>query len=275
MTHDSDRLRADLARYYDQNAAERAVRTLSGERVARRGWFIARLQGEGRHSLVEIGTGPGIDGAAFRAAGFDVAGVDLSTAHVALARAAGIDAHVAAAQELPFANASFDALWSMSVLMHMPDPDLEAALAEFARVLRPGGLAAFGMWGGDGSEGANPDDTLDPPRYFNWRTDAAIAAAISRHARLEAFEAWPVRDAGGRSHHYQWAVARFGGARVVSDVVIGWRQVQAGHRPAGDLVVPLADVLPAGAGGVQAGACRAACRDGALAGAARESRRLT
>ncbi len=104
MTQDSDRLRADLARYYDQNAAERAVRTLPDERVARRRRFIARLQEEGRHSLVEIGTGPGIDGAAFRAAGFDVAGVDLSTVHVELARAAGIDAHVAAAQELPVAR---------------------------------------------------------------------------------------------------------------------------------------------------------------------------
>lgn len=212
MSHDSDRLRADLARYYDQNAAERAARTLPGQRVARRGWFMARLKEEGRRSLIEIGTGPGIDGAAFRAAGFDVAGVDLSAVHVELARAAGIDARVATAQGLPFASASFDALWSMSVLMHMPDPDLEAALAEFARVLRPGGLAAFGMWGGDGSQGANPDDTLDPPRYFNWRTDAAMAAALSRHARLESFEAWPVRDAGGRTHHYQWAVARFGDA---------------------------------------------------------------
>ncbi|MHB8960451.1 MAG: class I SAM-dependent methyltransferase [Candidatus Limnocylindrales bacterium] len=210
MTDDGDRLRADLARYYDQDAAERAARTLPDERVARREWFIGRLRGEGRQRLIEIGTGPGIDAAAFLAAGFDVTGVDLSPAHVELARAAGIDAHVAAAQRLPFASGSFDALWSMSVLMHMPDPDLLAALAEFARVLRPGGLAAFGMWGGDGTAGPHPDDTFDPPRYFNWRTDAAMATAIRRHARIESFETLPVRSANGRTFHYQWAVARFG-----------------------------------------------------------------
>jgi SAM-dependent methyltransferase len=212
MNDGGDRLRADLARYYDQSAAERADRVLPDERIARRVWFVARLREVGRRRLLEVGTGPGIDAAAFQAAGFDVAGVDLSPAHVELARAAGIDAHVAAAQELPFASGSFDALWSMSVLMHMPDPDLDAALAEFARVLRPGGLAAFGMWGGDGTEGANPDDTLDPPRYFNWRTDEAMSAAIGRHARLEAFEAWPVKGASGRTFRYQWAVARFGDA---------------------------------------------------------------
>ncbi len=211
MTDDGDRLRADLARYYDQNAAERAARTLPDERIARRAWFIGRLRAEGRQRLLEIGTGPGIDGAAFLAAGFDVAGVDLSPAHVELARAAGIDARVASAQELPFAGGSFDALWSMSVLMHLPDPDLHAALAEFARVLRPGGLAAFGMWGGDGTAGPHPEDTIDPPRYFNWRTDEAMSAAIARHARLETFDTWPAQSANGRTFHYQWALARFAG----------------------------------------------------------------
>jgi SAM-dependent methyltransferase len=211
VTHGSDRLRADLARYYDQDAAERAARSLPDERVAHRDWYIELLREEGRHRLVEIGTGPGVDAADFLAAGFEVSGVDLSPVQVALARSAGVDAHVAPAQALPFAAAAFDALWSMSVLMHMPDPDLDAALHEFARVLRPGALAAFGMWGGDGTEGPHPDDTYDPPRYFNWRTDDAMAAAIARRARLESFEVLPVRAANGRTFHYQWALARFTG----------------------------------------------------------------
>lgn len=209
---DSHRLLADLARYYDQDAAARSTRPLAAGRVAHRDWFVDRLRAEGRRSVVEIGTGPGLDAAAFLAAGFEVAGVDLSPAHVDLARAAGVDARVAAAQALPFADASFDALWSMSVLMHLPDADLDAALAEFARVLRPGGLAAFGTWGGDGTEGVNPDDTIDPPRYFNWRTDDAFVGAVGRHARVEEFEAWPVDWRAGRTFRYQWTVARFGEA---------------------------------------------------------------
>jgi SAM-dependent methyltransferase len=213
MSQDTDQLRADLARYYDQDAPQRAARTLPDERIGRRERFIARLRDQGRRRLLEVGTGPGIDASAFRAAGFDVAGVDLSPAHVELARAVGIDAHVAAAQDLPFTSGSFDALWSMSVLMHMPDADLEAALVEFARVLRPGGLAALGMWGGDGTDGPNPEDTFDPPRYFNWRTDEAMAAAIARHARLESFEASPIQTrSSGRTMHYQWCLARFGDA---------------------------------------------------------------
>jgi SAM-dependent methyltransferase len=210
MTDEAERRRADLARYYDQDADLRARRTLLPERIAHRTGFINLLRAEGRRRLLEVGTGPGIDAAAFRAAGFEVTGVDLSAAQVKLARAAGIDAHVAAAQSLPFADRSFDALWSMSVLMHMTDPDLEAALAEFARVLRSGGLAAFGTWGGDGTSGPNPDDTLQPARYFHWRTDAALTEAFERHARVERFETWPVPSAQGGTWRYQWTVARFG-----------------------------------------------------------------
>jgi 2-polyprenyl-3-methyl-5-hydroxy-6-metoxy-1,4-benzoquinol methylase len=45
---------------------------------------------------------------------------------------------VAAMQRLPFAEASFDALYAGEVIEHVPDG--EVALAEWRRVLRPGGI---------------------------------------------------------------------------------------------------------------------------------------
>jgi ubiquinone/menaquinone biosynthesis C-methylase UbiE len=47
----------------------------------------------------------------------------------------------AAAEELPFEDASFDTVVSMLVLCTVPDPD--AALAEIRRVMRPGGRLLF------------------------------------------------------------------------------------------------------------------------------------
>jgi SAM-dependent methyltransferase len=45
------------------------------------------------------------------------------------------------AEELPFADASFDLVFGHAVLHHIPD--LERAFAEFARVLAPGGTIVF------------------------------------------------------------------------------------------------------------------------------------
>jgi SAM-dependent methyltransferase len=47
----------------------------------------------------------------------------------------------AEAEELPFADATFDLVFGHAVLHHIPN--LDRAFAEFARVLRPGGAVAF------------------------------------------------------------------------------------------------------------------------------------
>jgi SAM-dependent methyltransferase len=56
---------------------------------------------------------------------------------VELARARGVDARVGDAQELPFEDESFDCALAAWMLYHVPEP--ERAVAELARVLRPGG----------------------------------------------------------------------------------------------------------------------------------------
>jgi len=61
-----------------------------------------------------------------------------------LVRTAGLAGRVrfriADAQALPFARDRFDAVLAMTLLLHVPEP--EQALAELARVTRPGGVVA-------------------------------------------------------------------------------------------------------------------------------------
>lgn len=95
--------------------------------------------------VLEIGCGVGTDGAQFAKAGADYTGVDLTDAAVELARTRFelFDLpgrfQTADAENLEFADASFDLVYSHGVLHHTPDT--AKAIREVYRVLRPGGRA--------------------------------------------------------------------------------------------------------------------------------------
>jgi len=95
--------------------------------------------------VLEIGCGLGTDGAQFAEAGADYTGVDLTDAAVELARRRfelfGLSGkfQTADAENLDFADESFDLVYSHGVLHHTPDT--AKAVKEVHRVLRPGGRA--------------------------------------------------------------------------------------------------------------------------------------
>lgn len=85
-----------------------------------------------RKRVLELGCGRG----AFKDLADDWIGVDLSWA---AGRAMDRPFVAASAEDLPFRDGSVDAVWSVTVLEHVAEP--ERALEEVARVLRPGGVA--------------------------------------------------------------------------------------------------------------------------------------
>jgi SAM-dependent methyltransferase len=101
--------------------------------------FFDRLVPAPAGRTLEVGCGEGRVARDLLAHGHAVVGVDASAALVARAREA--DARgvylVADAARLPLADGSFDLVVAYNSLMDLDD--LDAALAEIARVLRPGG----------------------------------------------------------------------------------------------------------------------------------------
>ncbi|MFP5248444.1 MAG: class I SAM-dependent methyltransferase [Acidobacteriota bacterium] len=106
--------------------------------------WLAPQRGE---RILDLGCGDGQLTERLIASGAEVRGVDASPQMAAAARARGIDAIQASAEALPFADASFDAVFSNAVLHWVRDHD--AMLAAVHRVLRPGGrfVAEFGGHG--------------------------------------------------------------------------------------------------------------------------------
>jgi SAM-dependent methyltransferase len=88
--------------------------------------------------FLEVGCGPGELAARVREElGAAVVAVDSSERMVELARARGVDARVGDVQELQFGDGEFDCAVAAWMLYHVPEVD--QALDELARVLRPGG----------------------------------------------------------------------------------------------------------------------------------------
>ncbi len=76
----------------------------------------------------------------------DLAPENVSTVEALAANGAlacPVEAHIGGVTALPFADATFDALWCANVSQYLTDGELAATLAEFRRVVRPGGLIAI------------------------------------------------------------------------------------------------------------------------------------
>lgn len=131
-----------------------------------------------RDRCLDVGCGDGGTSGVWcqeRAASY--VGVDVSEAAVAVARDRGLDARrIADASALPFPEDSFDVAVCVEVLEHLFQPQL--AVAEIARVLRPGGRLIATV-----------------PNVAHWRSrvDALVGRWNPRGDHLSAAEPW--RDA--------------------------------------------------------------------------------
>jgi SAM-dependent methyltransferase len=163
-----DELLPRLRQAYDGKAEFREQLAKAGWKLTERASFGERLHSGQR--LLEIGAGTGQDSAYYASLGLDVVATDLSPAMVGYCRAKGLEAHVMDVLGLSFPDGSFDVVYSVNCLLHVPNADLPAALDQIHRVLRPEGLCYLGMHGGNGDEGPLADDEHDPPRFFSWRT---------------------------------------------------------------------------------------------------------
>jgi len=127
----------------------------------------------------------------------EVVAIDLSPRMVELAKQRGVDARVGDAQELPFEDAEFDCVAANWMLYHVPD--LDRALAEFARVLRPGGRLVAATNGLRHLEelwslvGRNRAD--EPVRFFAETGEPYLRRHFARVERRDCESAMTFRDA--------------------------------------------------------------------------------
>ena len=133
----ADLLRDDLA----DSPYDRAMLGVFAEQVARAGGGL----------VADLGCGPGRIAGYLAGLGMDVAGIDLSPGMVDVARREhpGLRFEVASMAALPFADGELAGALAWYSIIHTPEERQGELFAEFARVVRPGGLLLLAFQVGD------------------------------------------------------------------------------------------------------------------------------
>jgi len=142
--------------------------------------------------VLDVATGPGYVAAAAAERGSVVTGVDVAEAMVLLATRLnpGVEFLQADAQELPYPAGTFDAVVGNLAILHFGRP--EKAVAEFTRVLAPGGRLALSTWDKPAigrlpgiffeaiqEAGAQPPPDLPPgPPFFRFADENEFAGLL-------------------------------------------------------------------------------------------------
>src|SRR5436305_11462127 len=124
-----DEITESLRVSYDRNVEERDRTPIAPWKLEERGKFLQLLQAGAKNTLLEIGAGPGKDSLYFQENGLQVVSTDLSPEMVKRCREKGLTAYVMDFLHLTFPPASFDAVYALNCLLHVPKTDLPRVLA--------------------------------------------------------------------------------------------------------------------------------------------------
>lgn len=154
---------------------------------------VIRPLAEGR-DVLEVGAGTGLIMDGLGKAPKKIVGLDISSGMLKSAVQRGFNVVQGSATDLPFADATFDLVYSFKVLAHIPD--IEKALSEMSRVLRPGGTLAAEFYnahsirhlakriGGPGDISAN---RTEADVFCRWDTPEQIMGYLPPDVQ---FEGW-------------------------------------------------------------------------------------
>ena len=192
---------SDLQNSYNHAAPEREQAPLQTWKAQERQGFLAALQQAGKEKLLEIGAGTGRDSLFFQEQGFEVVCTDLSPEMVALCRAKGLDAHTMDFLNLDFPLESFDAVYGLNCLLHVPKSDLKNILQTIQKLMQPEGLFFMGVYGGLDFEGIWEQDSYTPKRFFSFYTDESMQQIVGEFFEIQSFKVVPVE--GLVERHFQ------------------------------------------------------------------------
>ncbi len=161
-----------------------------------------------RSRVLELGCGNGKTLFAMNQRGWNVIAIDFASRAVTLSRevpGGASDAQVMIADACcpPFKNKSFDAVFALHVIGHMPEPDRHQIADTLHRILRPGGILFFSDFSandfrfGKGDETETATYRRGPGIITHYFTEGEVSDLFSVMTPVSiCTHEWPMRVSG-------------------------------------------------------------------------------
>lgn len=182
-----DDLTSRLIEAYERHAHERNNLKIHPFKETEKNKFLRYLQQEDKKTLLEIGCGPGHDAEFFQTNGFKVSAIDFAPTMVKLCQQRGISAMILNCYNLDQIQDTFDAVYSMNCLVHIPKCDFDHILTLIYNRMNHNGLLYLGLWGGDDFEGIWDGDSYEPKRFFAFYKTTTLLELLLRLFILEYY----------------------------------------------------------------------------------------
>ncbi len=130
--------------------------------------FLELLPGK---KILDIGCGAGENARYFIEQGFEVEPIDLSESMVSLSLKNGINAKVMDLEMMTFSPESFDGIWAVTSLLHVPKKNMPSVVKQLYALLKSQGILYVCVKEGEG-EVMVPDQMDETERFFAyWHAD--------------------------------------------------------------------------------------------------------
>ena len=155
---------------YNQNAKELSEKFKELMDLKRRyefQRFIDLLKGK---KILDLGCGSGDHSLYFKKRGLDVTAIDLSEEMIKLCEEKGLKAFVKDIENLDFEDKSFDGVWAVTSLLHIPKSKLKSVIEKLNLILKDDGILYVCVKEGKG-EDLVKDKSGNTSRFFAFWTE--------------------------------------------------------------------------------------------------------